>query len=71
MSETQVIKDILKELRRAEKLHPVWPEELSAKIHIVCDRGDSLQYDHSASIAKKKVTEIAAMCIRLLKTLEG
>jgi NTP pyrophosphatase (non-canonical NTP hydrolase) len=83
MASTAILDDILKELKRAKKKHPNWPDHIVARAAIVGEEAGELiraalnyKYDHigcssdeSMDQMKKEAVQTAAMCIRFLETI--
>lgn len=42
MVETTILDEVLKELKRAKKKHPQWPEHIVSKAAIVCEESGEL-----------------------------
>lgn len=72
-----IIKAILREVNRAENLHPVWPRDIIHQIGIVCEEsGEALraanQYMYEEgplSELQNELCQTAATCIRMLDKL--
>jgi hypothetical protein len=80
-SVAHAVTDILCELARAERIHPVWPDGLGGQYNIVCDQGMKIRQDALNILAdneqaskktyKRHLIQTAAMCIRCLKNMEA
>ncbi len=68
-------RQIRTELKRAKKLHPIWPSDQVHQVAIVCEEaGEALQaalnhVDHGKSFyeIRKEIIQTAAMCERWLE----
>jgi NTP pyrophosphatase (non-canonical NTP hydrolase) len=83
MPETAILDDILKELKRAKKKHPNWPDHIVARAAIVGEEAGELiraalifKYEWSEDQNAEQINEMrkeaihtAATCIRFLETL--
>lgn len=80
-SEIPLIQEILFELRRAESIHPVWPNDpIYAAAIIGEEAGEVIKAVNNAVTGKKdgkdsdyrtEAIQCAAMCIRFLKNLDN
>lgn len=80
-----ILDDVLKELRRAKKVHPSWPDHIVARAAIVAEESGelvraALQYKYEpakeglakgAQLAamRKEAIQTAAMALRFLENL--
>lgn len=79
MTATAATQLILKELAKAEEKHPNWPADVLHQIAIVNEESGEatraalqLTYEGGDLAAlKTELVQTAAMCIRMLKNLEG
>lgn len=84
MANTSILDDILKELKRAKKKHPVWPDHVVARAAIVNKEagelaGATLKYKYELKRyqkegivveMKKEAIQTAVTCIRFLETIK-
>ena len=78
--ETFIIQEILSELRRAESIHPVWPNDpIYAAAIIGEEAGEVIKAVNNSVTGKKggkdsdyrtEAIQCAAMCLRFLKNLD-
>jgi NTP pyrophosphatase (non-canonical NTP hydrolase) len=87
MASTAILDDILKELKRAKKKHPNWPDHIVARAAIVGEEAGELirasliyKYEIGKNIEesekvkadmRKEAIHTAATCIRFLETLNS
>ena len=79
--EIPLVHEILVELKRAEKIHPVWPDDpIYAAAIISEEAGEVVKAVNNAVTGKKdgkdsdyrtEAIQCAAMCIRFLKNLDN
>lgn len=75
--ETQIIREILQELLRAEEKHPGWPECNFRQIAIINEEAGEatkavlhLHYEKGTKDdLKEELIQTAAMCVRMIKNL--
>ena len=73
-----VLAQVMSEIDRAEKIHPVWPRNHTHQCAVVCEEsGELLQaalnHDEHKGSKRQMITEAvhtAAMAIRFLKNIE-
>lgn len=73
-----IVNEILKEVERAETIHPYWPKDMIHSSAIVCEESGELiraavQFNYengNLEEIKKEAIQTAATCIRLLKNLK-
>lgn len=74
----EILHSIVNELERAQKLHPVWPEDLIHQVAIqVEESGEALQaalnhvyHDASIELVRKELVQAGAMVLRCLISLK-
>ena len=79
--ETFLVQEVLAELRRAERIHPTWPDDpIYAAAIIGEEAGEVIKAVNNAVTGKKdgkdsdyrtEAIQCAAMCIRFLKNLDN
>jgi len=77
MRTAPILNDILKELERAEKLHPDWPTDTIHQMSIVSEEcGEATQaannhvyHDQPIHNVRKELIHTGAMVVRMLKNL--
>ena len=83
--QADIISEVLKELKRAKKKHPAWPQHIAARAGIVCEEAgelmkaaleikyetgkDGKDYSEQYKELKKEAIQTAATAIRLLEVL--
>ncbi len=76
-TEKQIINLIVQELRRAEKLHPDYPNDLFRQVTIINEEAGEvaravLHYHYEDGVMEdviKELIQTAAMCIRMLNQI--
>jgi hypothetical protein len=77
--EFEIVKEILREVLRAEKLHPKWPSDPVHAAAILAEESgevvkavnDVVTKDAYSHIAYAEAIQCAAMCVRFLKNRKG
>ncbi len=82
--QADIISEVLKELKRAKKKHPAWPQHIAARAGIVCEEAGELMkaaleikyhpgrnggYPEQKRRLRKEAIQTAATAIRLLEVL--
>jgi len=67
-----VLGDVIEELDRATKLHPIWPDDLLRQVAIVCEEsGEAIRavLNNNKEETKMELIQTAAMALRALMHL--
>ena len=86
MADASILDDILKELKRAKKKHPSWPDHIVARAGIVCEEAGELireciqiKYEgpftaedlqERKQMIRKEAIHVAATAIRFLESIK-
>ena len=77
-TQSEHIADILRELPRAEELHPAWPDDIVHQVAIMCEEsGESLKaalnahyFGDPVEEVRKELVQTGAMVLRCLEHLQ-
>lgn len=84
MTQSDIISEVMKELKRAKRLHPNFPKHIAARAGILCEEAGEVMkealeikyetgknggYSEQKRRLRKETIQTAAMAMRLLETL--